>query len=518
MSTALAMPVSARMIPLSKLLESKLNPRKTFEGLEELKASIAEHGLLVPLLVRELPTGNFEILAGARRSRAAKMAGLEEVPCHVRPASDVQAVEVILIENLQRVDVHPLEEADTFRELLDRLNGDMDELSKRLSKPRPFLRKRLALLTLVPEVRKLWLSRRIGIEHAQHIAVLQPKDQKEVASWFKQEDLTASKLAESIERVFMLDLKLAPWDMKDADLVKKAGPCATCPKRTTQQKDLFSEFAGGDRCSDATCFRDKAKAFLDRREKDLLAKGEKPRRAYGAWVNSPTKEILQHHEYRVTKKGACANTVPLLLCDFKGGLGKVVYGCIAKDGGCKTCGTKRETSGSDTYQAEQKRQREKAKFEKAYRAKILTHVLEIHRETPERLLRRVVIASFQRLWDNAKQDLCKFLAAEVDPEFALEKGKYGRDYTKATQKMRTADPAMLNEVALALSLAPDLSFNTDGEDLKGLAKELSIDLKAVEKEVRESLVKKPKGKKKANLEPLIKAAARVKAQFKKEGE
>src|SRR5579864_2853194 len=186
--TITATPVLVRQIPLKHLAESKLNPRHTFTGLDELAASIKEHGVLVPLLVRESEAGIFEILAGARRFRASAKAGLDEIPCRVLEtgeATGTGAIEVILVENLQRENVHPLEEADIFMELLTRLNGSMEELAKRLAKPRSFLRQRIALLNLIPPARKLFESQHVTLEGAMQVARLQPDDQKEIVSWFK---------------------------------------------------------------------------------------------------------------------------------------------------------------------------------------------------------------------------------------------------------------------------------------------------------------------------------------------
>ena len=105
-------------LPLDRIRESTTNPRQRFDDLEELAASIRTHGLLQPILVRPVRK-DFELVVGARRLRAARLAGLNSVPAQVKPLDDRSAREVQIIENLQRQDVHPLEEADGYKALLE---------------------------------------------------------------------------------------------------------------------------------------------------------------------------------------------------------------------------------------------------------------------------------------------------------------------------------------------------------------------------------------------------------------
>jgi ParB family chromosome partitioning protein len=121
MTTAVQMQSEYRDLPLSTLIESKTNPRRIFEdaALRELAESIRSQGILSPLLVRPLTERSFEIVAGARRYRAAQLAEAETVPVRIVNLTDAEALEAQLIENLQRRDVHPLEEAQGFRALLN---------------------------------------------------------------------------------------------------------------------------------------------------------------------------------------------------------------------------------------------------------------------------------------------------------------------------------------------------------------------------------------------------------------
>src|SRR5229473_623557 len=133
-------------IPIVDLIESNTNPRKVFdeERLEELAGSIRSKGVLSPLLVRRI-NGHFEIVTGARRYRAAQRAGLEEIPVRIGSFTDAEALEIQIIENIQRSDVHPFEEAQGFRALLDREGAEytIEKIAAKTGKAASFIAKRL---------------------------------------------------------------------------------------------------------------------------------------------------------------------------------------------------------------------------------------------------------------------------------------------------------------------------------------------------------------------------------------
>jgi ParB family chromosome partitioning protein len=141
-----------RMIPIEDIRPNPNQPRQEIGDLSELTSSVREKGILEPLLVRARD-GHFEIIAGERRYRAAMEAGLAELPCIVRETSDAEMMEVALIENLQRKDLHPLEEADGFRMLRDSFNYTHEEMAARLGKSRTAITEALSLATLPDEVR-----------------------------------------------------------------------------------------------------------------------------------------------------------------------------------------------------------------------------------------------------------------------------------------------------------------------------------------------------------------------------
>lgn len=161
-------------LPLREIEPDPAQPRKTFEqqALGELAASIAEHGLLQPIAVRPRPTGGYVIVAGERRWRASRMAGLTEVPVVVKDVSDEQAMELALVENLQREDLDPVEEAAGIRELMTRCDLTQEQAAQKLGKSRSALANSLRLLNLPESVLELLKSGFINTGHAKVILSL----------------------------------------------------------------------------------------------------------------------------------------------------------------------------------------------------------------------------------------------------------------------------------------------------------------------------------------------------------
>ena len=152
------------------MIEPKTDqPRKTFdeEALAGLASSISAHGLLQPILVRPLPNDRYQIVAGERRWRASKMAGLTEIPAIVIEQDDAEAAEISLIENIQRQDLNPLEEAMAYRALMDNFDLTQEQLSERVGKSRPAIANALRLLDLPEEVRVMLRDGAITAGHAR---------------------------------------------------------------------------------------------------------------------------------------------------------------------------------------------------------------------------------------------------------------------------------------------------------------------------------------------------------------
>ena len=172
----------AREIPVARVAPNPYQPRQTFDqaGLDELAASIRQHGVLQPLLVRPDPAreGDHQIAAGERRWRAAQLASLQTVPCIVRELDDDAMEEIALVENIQRDDLTPLDEARAYRRLMDRLGLSMRALSERLGKSHTFVVDRLKLVS-DPRIEAAVESGAVGATVAVEIADLEDEDARE---------------------------------------------------------------------------------------------------------------------------------------------------------------------------------------------------------------------------------------------------------------------------------------------------------------------------------------------------
>lgn len=160
---------TAVMLKTGELEPNRDQPRRVFneQALSELADSISQHGVLQPLLVRPILGGGYQIVAGERRWRAARMAGVEEVPAVVREMTDSQVMELALIENLQREDLNPLEEALGYQSLMESYGMTQDEVAKTVGKSRPAVANALRLLNLPDEMQKMVSAGTISAGHAR---------------------------------------------------------------------------------------------------------------------------------------------------------------------------------------------------------------------------------------------------------------------------------------------------------------------------------------------------------------
>ena len=159
-------------------------PRKRFddESLQELADSISQHGIIQPLTVRKLSSGYYQIIAGERRWRAARLAGLQEIPVIVIEADDRKAAELAMIENLQREDLNPMEEAAGFQSLIESYHMTQEEAAQRVGKSRSAVTNALRLLGLTPSVRKLVEEGKLSAGHARALVPLSPSLQESAAN------------------------------------------------------------------------------------------------------------------------------------------------------------------------------------------------------------------------------------------------------------------------------------------------------------------------------------------------
>ena len=183
---------SSLYLPISQVESCAGQPRKQFDpdALADLADSIREHGIIQPLTVRKLQSGYYQIIAGERRWRAARMAGLDQVPAIVIEADDRKAMELAMIENLQREDLNPIEEAEGYRQLMEQYNLTQEETAQRVGKSRSVVANALRLLNLCPPVRAMVEDGRLSNGHARTILPLSPALQEKAADAILNSDLS----------------------------------------------------------------------------------------------------------------------------------------------------------------------------------------------------------------------------------------------------------------------------------------------------------------------------------------
>lgn len=249
--------------------------RKRFNqpALEQLAANIKEVGIVQPILIRPVtPTADapqkFEIVAGERRYRAGKIAGLLRGPTIIRRLTDIQAREIQLLENLQREDPHPMEEAEGFQELMLNAGYTAELLIDKLKKSRSYIYGRLKLCALTTEVREKFLEDVIPASTALLIArvpvpALQIKALAEISAPTYQgtgEPMPYRAAVRHVQERYMVDLTRALFKLSDATLLPLAGACTKCPKKTGNQPDVFSDIKSADVCTDPDCYAEKRAA------------------------------------------------------------------------------------------------------------------------------------------------------------------------------------------------------------------------------------------------------------------
>jgi len=167
-------PSSAVKLKINDIEPNRMQPRKTFddEGLRELADSISKHGVIQPLLVRPFKDGTYQLVAGERRWRASRLAGLTEVPVVIKELSDSETMEIALIENLQREDLNPIEEAEGLKLLIDNYNLTQEECAEKIGKSRPAITNALRLLALPVSLLNLVKEGKISSGHARTLLPL----------------------------------------------------------------------------------------------------------------------------------------------------------------------------------------------------------------------------------------------------------------------------------------------------------------------------------------------------------
>lgn len=242
---------------MDSVIPDPSQPRKTFDeqSLQQLSESIAEHGVLQPITVRKSGK-DFIIVMGERRYRASKLAGQKTIPAIIREYADNDVLEVQIIENLQRKDVEPTEEAEAMTYLSDKYNPA--EIAKRLGRTENFVRQRLKLAGLIEGFKHYVRSGEMTISLGVAVALFEPGEQQMML-----ESLDGEFHANRLKRIVdnqTFDLANAPFDLTDKKLLPKAGACTLCPFNAANQGNLFGD--GKMVCTRTACFESKKQKTL----------------------------------------------------------------------------------------------------------------------------------------------------------------------------------------------------------------------------------------------------------------
>jgi ParB family chromosome partitioning protein len=520
-----------RNLPLDSLTESPNNPRRSFDtsALNELAESIKTQGILAPLVVRPVDH-HFEIVAGARRYRAAQLAGLETAPVRIVEMTDAQALETSIVENLQRRDVHPLDEAQGFAALmrLEEPKYSIEQIGAKCGKNPSYVAARLRLTELAPAVVEAFAKDEIGVGHALLLAKLQPDQQQEALAGCWQESygngnkskrilLPVRNLREWIEHNILLELATAPFSKEDAALVSEAGACVDCLKRTGHNVLLFEGIAAQhDSCSDPKCWATKVEAHV----RQTIA--AKPKLVQISTAYGPAKDgsaVMPRNKYVEIRNEKPTNQKQRDWPEYK--TCKFTTEAIVAEGSEKG-ETKRVCANPDCPIHHARKQRPatdaaiKAELEKRRREEAIAQVTglrvlsAIGAAVPVRLMKRDLLFVVERL------------AAVLDERrlaIILRQHNLGKPNSAADAPakllasfLRKSDESTLGHLLVEVAILQTAhSPNDAGKALREAADYYKVDVAAITAKVKQEFAVKDKAKtaKKAAPKPPAKAAKKA---------
>jgi ParB/RepB/Spo0J family partition protein len=498
--------------------------RFTAESLEQLAASIRQVGVAEPVLLRPMGKAGFELVAGERRWMAARMAGLAEIPAMVRAYTNEQALELQLIENLQRVDLHEMEEAEGYDALRKLKKLSVEQIAEQLGKSRSQVFARLKLLELCPEARKAFYAGEFEASVALLIARLpRPETQRELLKelsgkgklyWDQDGPLTFRQVQEHVQEAYMADLKGAGFALNDATLRDGCTTflaCTACPNRTGNQKDLFTEIKNPNVCTDPPCLKRKEEAARARKRAELEAKGEtiisgapakkiKPNQ-YSCTLNEGYVDLAEdayiggkYQSYRkAIGKQPCATA--LLECPHTGKLFEIAKR-VDVTAALKANGVKPDARTS--FSSNNKEQERKNRLETAINTQILAEIRGMSRARQFNRDDTVLVATafFSRLgFDDRKRLVDAWNAAD-----GIEKPKghdYVHDFEKKIPALTDADlGALFIDMALIGACYAASYCGGDTNDLLATAKRLGVDAAGIRAELTAAAKEKLAAKKK----------------------
>jgi ParB family chromosome partitioning protein len=522
-----------RDLPLSQLNESKTNPRRVFEesALKELAASIRSQGVLSPLLVRPLTENGFEIVAGARRYRAAQMAESATVPVRIVHLSDAEALAAQLVENLIRAEIHPMEEAEGFARLLalEEPKYSIEQIAARVGKQPSFVASRMKLIDLVPAAVDAFYANEIGVGHALLLAKLPADQQQQALSACFKEVYNGSQNAARIllpvrnlqfwiETNVLLVLKDAPFDKRDAQLVPTSGSCADCPKRTGHNKLLFSDDLGkhGDQCVDPKCYQSKIAAHV---AKTVAAKPNLVQISTAYGTQKEGSPVLPRNKYTAIRDDKPKSNDEAKRPEFK--MCKFTTDAIVTEGSeigtlHKVCPNPacpvhhpKKVNGNGANDAAFKAEQEKRRREEAIANATGLRVLSaISAAVPVRLMKRDLMFLAERMVNLLDENRAAILAKRYGIKKTKENESIGRLFTSF---LRRADESTLGRAVVEAVVLLTASRGNASHVLRDAAEFYKVDVAAITTTIKQEFAAKEKAKaaKTATPKPPAKAPAKT---------
>jgi ParB family chromosome partitioning protein len=472
------------------------------------------------LLVRPVTEQGFEIIAGARRYRAAQMAEAATVPVRIVNLTDAEAMEAALIENLQRRDVHPLEEAQGFKALLnlEEPKYNIEQIAAKVGKSPAYIASRANLTQLSAPVVEAFYADEIGVGHALLLAKLQPAQQEQaLTNCFREEWnggagrkakrilLPVKHLHQWIQHHVLLLLKQAPFNKRDAQLVPAAGSCTDCPKRTGNNKHLFAELSENEsQCTDPTCYAAKLEAHV---QKQVAAKPELVQisTAYGqqqegSKIVNRSKYVEIRPEKPDTPEKAkwpefktCKYTTEAIVADGldKGEVRKV---CTQPD--CPVHHPKKQPSKADaSFKAEQDKRRREEALANATGLRVLQTIVAA---VPVRLMKHDLLFIAEQLLPLLDDKRVEMIARNLGI-----RAKEGESAAKLlTALLRKAEEGVVGKLIVETVILLSASKQADGgKVLRTAAQAYKVDTDAIALKVKQEFTAKEKARSAARIEP-----------------
>lgn len=517
------------LLDLTRIRLSSSNPRRretpdAQKKLEELAASITKHDVIEPVIVRSIaPAAGFdhELVVGSRRVAASRIAGKTKIRAIVRNMEDAEVLEIQLAENIDRADMHPLDEADGFARLLKFPGYDVQRLADKMGRSPSYVAQRLKLCELGKEARaaldKGTISLGVALLVARVPASLQQQaledieDEKDYGTGLPTVD-EAKKL---LEHRYLLRLDRAPFDITDGKLVPAAGACTACPKRTGAQRELFPDVKSADLCTDLVCHRGKLDALWKIRVKQAKAggtpvlEGKEAEKAmsYGSAYRKLDDEEYVSGKHKTVRQLLGKHVPPVTLArDSDGQVVELVKKTdvqkVLEEHSPKLAKSAGSNSDGDRYKAQQKREEQKHRRRQQAVAQALALVIQrASKLGPIQTMDIIVRGLIKRSWNDSQMAVIR--RRKLEEPKAGEKTRVRRlpaedRLLRYAEKLSTAELCGLG-IELALEMEAPARHRSATPVWGATLKTLGIDFAKIEAEIAgeqkaKKAGKKPKGK------------------------